>query len=118
MPENPEPVTLLLSIIAAFIAGFAKTGISGVGILAVPLMASVFPGKASTGVLLPMLVMADLMAITVYRRRADWKILMRVFPFAAAGIIIGTFFMMKINNATLKPIIGVMVLLVLLLNDQ
>ena len=50
----------ILVISAAFCVGFTKTGISGLGIIAVPLMAAVFPAKESTGILLPLLIFADI----------------------------------------------------------
>jgi hypothetical protein len=44
-----------LAIVAAVLVGFSKTGVAGLGIVSIPLMAMVFPARESTGVLLPML---------------------------------------------------------------
>jgi hypothetical protein len=52
--------------------GFSKTGIAGLGMLIVPLMANVFAGKASAGALLPMLLFGDVFAVAWYRRHAQW----------------------------------------------
>ena len=54
--------------LAAFLVGFTKTSVGGVGILAVLLMALALPGKASPGLLLPMLIAADIMAVLYFRR--------------------------------------------------
>ena len=46
-------------VAAALLVGFSKTGIGGVVMIVVPLLAAVFGGKASTGILLPMLIIGD-----------------------------------------------------------
>ena len=55
------------AVAAAVLVGLTKTGVPGLGILIVPLMAAVFPAKSSVGVLLPMLLMGDVFAATDYR---------------------------------------------------
>jgi len=62
--------TFDLSIVAlcGFLVGVSKTGIPGIGILVVPLLASVLPARVSVGVLLPMLIFADIFAVSYYRR--------------------------------------------------
>ncbi len=106
------------SIIAlcALLVGISKTGIPGMGILVVPLLASVLPAKVSVGVLLPMLIFADLFAVSYYRRNAVWRHLIRLLPWAVIGVIIGYLLLDKINNQQLKPIIGGIVLVLLILN--
>ncbi len=105
----------VLVIAAAVLIGAAKTGVIGGAVLVIPLMASVFPAKESTGVLLPLLCMADVLGVILYRRHARWDVLARLFPCAAAGVVAGYFFMRVITNAQLKPIIGVIVLALLAL---
>lgn len=78
-----------LALSAAFLAGFNKTGIAGVGILGVILMALVMDVNTSTGVVLPLLIVADLFAVAYYRRHADWKKLVKLIPAAVGGIAIG-----------------------------
>ncbi len=103
-------------IVSALIIGATKTGIVGIAILVVPLMASVFPAKESTGILLPLLIFGDIFAVSFYRHHARWSILLRVFPFTIAGVIIGFFFMGRINSDQLRPVIGVIVLSMLVIN--
>ena len=55
-----------VAFLCAMLVGFAKTGIGGVGILVVPLMAGIFPPMASVGILLPMLCIADFFAVKYY----------------------------------------------------
>lgn len=99
--------------LCAVLIGLAKTGLPGVGILVVPLMASIMPAKESTGVILPMLVFADVFAVAFYRRYAVWGHLVRLMPWAIAGIVIGWYWMDKVSDSQLKPIIAVIVLAML-----
>jgi len=107
--------TFLLEI-NAFLIGISKTGIPGVGILAIPLTAMVLPAKASTGLILPMLIMGDIFAVSYYRKKAVWKYVLRLLPFAAMGVIIGYFLMGKINDKQLSKFIGFIILIILFLN--
>jgi len=63
--------TWLVSIICAVMIGMSKTGINGLGTLVVPIMAFVFGGMPSAGVVLPMLVMADVFGVIYYHRNAN-----------------------------------------------
>ncbi len=62
-----------LAIFGALIIGVAKTGVGGLGMLAVVVFASVMPAKASAGFVLPMLICADVVAVLAYRRHAQWS---------------------------------------------
>lgn len=99
--------------LAAVMVGIAKTGIPGVGILAVPLMAIVLPEKRSTGVLLGILILADVFAVIYHRHNARWRHVLRLLPATFAGIVTGYLIMGRISNAQLKPIIGAIVLVML-----
>ena len=99
--------------VSAFAIGVSKTGLPGVGILVVPLLALAFPAKASVGLLLPILIFADLFAVGYYRRHGQWRHLAKLLPWAVAGIGIGYAVLSKIDSSTLKPLIGVIVLAML-----
>ncbi|MCM8804794.1 MAG: sulfite exporter TauE/SafE family protein [Candidatus Omnitrophica bacterium] len=99
-----------------FLIGLSKTGIPGIGILAIPLTAIILPAKPSTGLILPMLIIGDIFAVVYYRRKAVWKYVIRLLPFATSGIIIGYFLMGKINDIQLSKFIGIIILTILLLN--
>ncbi|WP_421978712.1 sulfite exporter TauE/SafE family protein [Roseivirga seohaensis] len=76
---------------AAFVLGLSKSGIKGISIIIVALMAFVFDAKASTGILLPMLLVGDIFAVIYYNRHAQWKYLFRLLPFMMLGVIFGTY---------------------------
>lgn len=99
-----------LLIMIALFAGMAKTGVYGLGILMPPLLAGVFGGKVSAGLLLPMLSMADIFAVVYYNRHASWPHLWKLFPFAALGVIFAIWVGEVINDSTFKVIMAVFIL--------
>ena len=50
----------ILAFMCGVFVGMAKTGVSGLAMLAVPILAAIFGGKPSAGLLLPMLCMGDM----------------------------------------------------------
>jgi uncharacterized membrane protein YfcA len=96
--------------LSAFLVGVSKTGIPGLGILPVPLMALALSAKASVGALLPMLIFADLFSASYYRRHAQWAHILRLMPSTMLGIVTGYLAMGKVTDPQLKPVIAVIVL--------
>jgi hypothetical protein len=74
---------------SAFLAGFTKTGIIGVGMVITPLMASVFPTGVSLGFMLPLYLGGDFFMIFVMRRRPLWNTLKRAATWGIAGVFLG-----------------------------
>lgn len=105
----------VFGLLAAMVAGLAKTGLPGCGILAVPLMTMVFPAKLSVGALLIMLITADCCAVAFYRQHTQWKKLFELFPCVLGGIALGAFVLWKIADSHLKPLLGGLILLLLCL---
>ena len=99
--------------VSAYAIGISKTGLPGVGILVVPLLAIVFPAKPSVGLLLPILIIADLFAVGYYRHHGQWRHLVKLLPWAVVGIGFGYVILSKIDSQTLKPLIGLIVLVML-----
>jgi len=85
-----DPLRFALAALAGLLTGIAKTGVPGFGILAVPLMVlAVGDARHSAGWLLPLLCLADLFAITAYRRHADARRLFDLLPWVLGGIGLG-----------------------------
>ncbi|MBC8160930.1 MAG: sulfite exporter TauE/SafE family protein, partial [Roseiflexaceae bacterium] len=110
-----EPWQWALVALGAFIVGLSKTGIAGIGILPVAIFASVLPARESVGILLFVLIAADIVAAALYRREADWPQLLRLFPWAAAGVVIGTFILGRVDDTTIRRMIGATLLLLVAL---
>src|SRR6185369_6510387 len=85
---DAESISIVLA--TALLLGMAKTGVHGAGMLSVPLLAIAFGGKNSSGLMLPMLLVADIFGVWYYHRHASFKHLKILFPWAAVGIIAGS----------------------------
>jgi uncharacterized membrane protein YfcA len=79
----------LLAGLAAVGIGVSKSGLPGVSLLHVVIMASLFGPRESTGVILPMLVVGDVTAVALFRRHSRWNLLVRTLPAATGGVILG-----------------------------
>lgn len=95
-----------LAALAALIVGASKTGLPGGVTLAVALFAQVFPARESTGALLPVLICADVLAVSLLRKRPDWRLLLRIFPWTALGVLLGWGLLGRIDDAGLRLVIG------------
>ncbi len=99
---------LLLALCALFV-GMSKVGIPGISMFYIPVLALIFGGKTSTGILLPMLMMADIFGVAYYHRHAEWKYLAKLLPWAFVGIGIGLWVGKIINDEWFKNIIAFLV---------
>ena len=105
-----------LGILVALLTGIAKTGVPGLGILIVPLMVlTVGDARLSAGWLLPMLCTADVFAVIYWRRHAAAWRLFRLAPWVVAGMIGGAF-ALQLNERTIRPLVGSIVLIMLALH--
>jgi uncharacterized membrane protein YfcA len=82
------PYDWILLFTCALLIGMSKTGIQGITLLAIPLMAINFGAKASTGLILPMLCFSDLIAVIYYRRTAEWNYIFKLLPSAIVGFFL------------------------------
>ncbi|MFD7896821.1 sulfite exporter TauE/SafE family protein [Streptomyces sp. NPDC059743] len=97
--------------LAAALVGFSKTAVSGANTVSLAVFAAVLPARDSTGVLLPLLIMGDVLAVLTYRRHAHWPTLWRLFPAVAAGVVVGTVFLLWADDAAVRTSIGAILLL-------
>ena len=105
------PIAWFLFLTCALLIGMAKTGLSGAGMVIVPIMAGIFGGKLSVGIVLPMLIFADIFAVTYYHRYASWRHVLLALPWAILGVIIATVFGNMIDDQTFKSIMAIVILL-------
>ena len=76
----------------------AKTGLGGLGLVVVPLLANVFGSKSSTGILLILLIMADFFGVYYYHRHEELKKIIQLIPSALVGIVVGVYIGDKISD--------------------
>ena len=98
------------AVAAAFLVGFTKTGMPGLGIVIVPMLASVFGGKPAMGVLLPMLFFGDFFAIAYHRRNAQWPILAKLLPWVLGGMALGYLALERATSEQLTTLLAGLVL--------
>ncbi len=83
-----EVSTFLLASLAVFILGMSKAGLKGLGIIVVAILANVYGAKASTGILLPLLIVGDVLAVSFYRKYVKWEYLWKFLPAMVVGVLI------------------------------
>ncbi|MEU3411955.1 MULTISPECIES: sulfite exporter TauE/SafE family protein [unclassified Streptomyces] len=96
---------------AALLVGFSKTAVSGANTVSLAIFAAILPARASTGILLPLLIAGDVLAVLTYRRHAHWPTLWRLFPAVAAGVVAGTLFLVWAGDGMVRVSIGAILLL-------
>ncbi|MEU6223369.1 sulfite exporter TauE/SafE family protein [Streptomyces sp. NPDC047042] len=96
---------------AAVLVGFSKTAVSGANTVSLAIFAAVLPARESTGVLLPILIAGDVLAVLTYRRHAHWPTLWRLFPAVAVGVVVGTVFLVWADDEVVRTSIGAILLL-------
>ncbi|MEP7277771.1 MAG: sulfite exporter TauE/SafE family protein [Bacteroidota bacterium] len=101
----------ILIALAAFIIGLSKAGLKGIDMLNITLMALVFGGKASTGIVLPLLCSADIMAVIYYHRHAQWPLFWRLVPWMIAGILVGVVTGKNLNEDYFRKIMAIIIIL-------
>jgi uncharacterized membrane protein YfcA len=101
---------LILIFIAAFIIGLSKAGLKGIDMLNVTIMAIVFGGKASTGIVLPLLCVADIAAVFYYNRHAQWKHFWKLIPWMVIGILIGVYTGKDLDETVFRKVMALIII--------
>ena len=106
-----------LGLIAAVLIGISKTGVPGVAMPAVLLVAEAFAGneKLSLGAILPLLLLADVFAVRFYRAHTQWRRLLRLVPYVLVGMVAGTVALRTVDNLQFRRLLGWLILGLLLL---
>lgn len=87
----------------------AKTGLGGLGMVVVPVLANIFGPKSSTGILLLLLIMADFFGVRYYHRHAELKKIMQLMPSALIGILTGVYIGDKISDIHFQMLLGIII---------
>jgi uncharacterized membrane protein YfcA len=105
-----SPVQWTLAVAAALGMGISKAGFPGMSLVHVVVFALIFGARNSTGIILPMLIAADVLAVRAFQQHARWIYIRRMLPAAVVGIVAGFALMGRLNEAAFAPLIGVIVL--------
>ena len=101
----------ILVATSAFLIGFTKAGLKGLGIVVVALMVIVFGAKQSTGVLVPLLICGDVLSVVYYRRHARWSYLSKFLPAMILGILIAVLVGNQLDELSFKKWMGIIVVI-------
>lgn len=106
-----ETLLLIITAIVAFLIGLSKGGLGGTaGALATPMLALVMPADKVIGLILPILMLADIFAVALHWGRWNGKLILLLLPGAIVGVTIGTFFITNAPTETLRTLLGIIVL--------
>lgn len=100
---------------SGLIIGMAKGGIRGIDAFNVVLMAIVFGSKQSTGIILPLLCIADVLAVIYYKKSVNWKIFLRLLPSMIFGVLVGLYIGNEIDALVFKRFIAAIVIATLVI---
>lgn len=104
-----------IAILAVFIVALSKSGLVGsLGLVGVPLLSLVMPARDAAGMMLPLLLVMDAIAVWTYRRDADWRILRIMLPGAFVGTAIGWVLWSFVSDAMVLLFVGILTLLFIL----
>ncbi|CAA9386781.1 MAG: Integral membrane protein [uncultured Rubellimicrobium sp.] len=110
MAEFHDPWSLFVMALAAMIVGLAKGGLSGVGVMAVPVLALVLPPVQAAAILLPILCLTDIVATWTWWGSWSRRTLFLMLPGAIAGIGVGWLTAAVVSDAAVRLIVGVIAL--------
>ncbi|MCO6452593.1 MAG: sulfite exporter TauE/SafE family protein, partial [Caldilineales bacterium] len=111
MSDSSATYLVIISLVV-FMIGLSKGGLGGtMGALATPLLALIMPANEVIGLLLPVLMYADVFAVALHWRRWDRRLVILLVPASLIGVIVGTFFLNSVSPTTLKLVLGIITLL-------
>ncbi len=105
-----------LLVLCALFTGLAKTGIPGLGTLAVTLAALALHGEVqrSAGLLLPLLCFADVLGVWWFRRHAQVRSLWELLPWVACGMVLGAAALLLDATLLRRLVAGIILVMVVL----
>jgi uncharacterized membrane protein YfcA len=103
----------VLAIASGVVIGMSKAGLNGLALLFIPLMALSFGGKASTGILLPMLCVGDIFAVAWYRRHAEVEYLLKLLPSTVIGMGAGVAVGGSLSDTSFRMLLGGIIVVLL-----
>jgi len=98
------------ALAGAFCLGFSKTGFPGLALVNVLLQAELFGAKQSVGIILPLLICADIIVFPMFRRFATWKQIVPLLIPISFGLVLGWACLGRIDNSVARPVIGGIIL--------
>ena len=96
----------LLALPAVMALGLSKGGFQGVGQMATPMLALVMPPLEAAAIMLPIMIVQDVIAVWVYRKDYNGRILAIMLPGAVIGVGLGWLLAAHISDAAVRIVTG------------
>ena len=109
-----DPLFWTIAVLAVFIVAMSKSGLPVPGMIAVPMLILVMPARDAAGMLLPLLLVMDAIAIWTFRKNGDWHILRIMLPGAMIGTLVGWALWSVVSDAMVELAVGIITLLFVL----
>jgi uncharacterized protein len=100
------PLFYLAAVPAVILMGLSKGGLSGLGLLALPLMALVVSPVQGAAIMLPILMVQDVVTVWVYRHSWDRRNVLILVPGAIVGILTGYLWAAQLPDAAVRLALG------------
>ena len=110
-PLNVSWGVWFITLSVAFLTGVSKSGLKGIVMIAIPVLANIYGAKESTGILLPFLVFGDLFALKIFYKNSKIKLILKLLPYAIMGVLFAVFIGNKLNNQQFLYIIATILLI-------
>jgi uncharacterized membrane protein YfcA len=115
MPAMLDPYFIAICVIAVFLVALSKAGLLGsLGVVGVPLLTLVMPARDAAGMMLPVLLVMDVIAVWSYRKEFSGRILRIMLPGAAVGTLLGWALWSFVSDAIVLLFVGIITLLFIL----
>jgi uncharacterized membrane protein YfcA len=106
-----DPLFWTIAVLAVFIVAMSKSGLPVPGMIAVPMLILVMPAREAAGMLLPLLLVMDAIAVWTFRKIGDWHILWLMLPGAIIGTLAGWALWSVVTDAIVELAVGIITLL-------
>jgi uncharacterized protein len=108
------PFQWTIAILSAVLVGVGKAGLNAISIITVTTLAWVFGSKISTGIVLPLLIVGDILAVLYYKRAVHWQSFWRLVPWVVAGILVGVWVGKDLDEVVFKKMMAAIVLVIVI----
>lgn len=101
-----DPWFYAAALPAVLVLGLAKGGFGSVGLLVVPILSLVVSPVQAAGIVLPILVLSDLVALASYWGQWDRRVMAIMLPGALVGVAIGWWTAAWVGEEQIRLILG------------
>lgn len=102
----PDPVFVIVMAVAVIILGLSKGGFAGIGMASTPLVAAVSDPLTAAGLMLPIMLIQDPVAVFIYRRSFCPAILWKMIPGGIVGVLAAYWLATSVPEWGVKAVLG------------